>query len=396
MQIIKNNKSSLILLLSMLIGGILGIVLGDRASIFTPLANTFLNLLFVSIVPMIGLSIISSITSMKSGKTLGKILIVMFVIFLLTGLFAGGYMLVFTKIFDPAKNTTLSFKEAFDPGEAKLDVLGMITVDDFYKLLSKENLMALIVFSIISGLALISVREEAKGLIKLVEEGMVLVNKIISYIMKLAPIGIGSYFASITGEQGSKLFGPLGRTIVIFFVAGFIYFFLVNTIISFIARGKDGVKTFWNNIWPPFITSFATSSSAAALPLNLQAGEKMGLREEVNNIVLPLGANLHKDGTVMIQIIKITLLCGILGIKLDGQSLVIAILVSYIAATVCGAVPGGGYTAEILLISSFGFPQATIPIMVLISTVVDSIATAINTTTDVSVAMLVEKYVKES
>lgn len=396
MQLIKNNKSSLILLLSMVIGGFLGIGLGDKASILKPIADTFLNLLFVSIVPMIGLSIISSITSMQSGKTLGKILVLMFIIFLLTGLFAGGFMMVFTKIFDPAKGTSLTFKEAFDPGEAKLDVLAMLTVDDFYKLLSKENLMAMIVFSIITGLALISVKEQAKGLIRLVDEGMILVNKIIFYIMKLAPIGIGAYFASITGEQGSKLFGPLGRTILIFFAAGFLYFFVVNTIMTFLARGREGVRRFWANVWPPFITAFATSSSAAALPLNLKAGEKMGVREDINNIVLPLGANLHKDGTVMIQIIKISLLCGILDINLSGESIIIAILVSYIAATVCGAVPGGGYTAEILLISSFGFPKATIPIMVLISTVVDSIATAINTTTDISAAMLVEKYVKES
>src|SRR5699024_2542230 len=149
------------------------------------------------------------------------ILVLMFIIFLLTGLFAGGFMMVFTKIFDPAKGTSLTFKEAFDPGEAKLDVLAMLTVDDFYKLLSKENLMAMIVFSIITGLALISVKEQAKGLIRLVDEGMILVNKIIFYIMKLAPTGIGAYFASITGEQGSKLFGPLGRTILIFFAAGF-------------------------------------------------------------------------------------------------------------------------------------------------------------------------------
>ena len=107
----------------MVIGGFLGIGLGDKASILKPIADTFLNLLFVSIVPMIGLSIISSITSMQSGKTLGKILVLMFIIFLLTGLFAGGFMMVFTKIFDPAKGTSLTFKEAFDPGEAKLDVL---------------------------------------------------------------------------------------------------------------------------------------------------------------------------------------------------------------------------------------------------------------------------------
>lgn len=379
----------------MIIGGALGLGLGERASIFKPIADIFLNLLFVSIVPMIGLSIISSITSMNSGKTLGKILLVMFIVFLITGIIAGIYMLVFTSIFDPAKGTSLDFKETFDPGAAKLDVLSMLTVDDFYKLLSKENLMALIFFSIISGLALASIKEKAENMIRLVQELMDWVNKIISYIMRLAPIGIGAYFASLTGEHGSKLFGPLGRTIAIFFIAGFIYFFLINTIMAFIGGGRDGLDRFWKHVWPPFLTAFATSSSAAALPLNLRAGENIGIREDINNIVLPLGANLHKDGTVMIQIIKITLLCGILDIKLGLNNMIIAVLVSYIAATVCGAVPGGGYTAEILLISSFGFPQATIPIMILISTVVDSIATAINTTTDLTAAMIVERFVRK-
>lgn len=395
MQILKNNKSSIILLISMLIGGMAGFVLKDKAMVLKPLANVFLNLLFVSIIPMIAVSIISSITTMTSSKTLGKILVIMFILFIITGIFASLYMLAFTRIFDPAKATQLVFKDVVDVGEANVDVLSMLTVDDFYKLLSKENLMALIVFSIIVGLALNSIRDSVKGLIKLTQETMLLINKIISYIMKLAPIGIGCYFATLTGEHGSNIVGPLGRTIVIFFAAGFLYYFLVNTIMAFIGGGRSGIKRFWKNIWPPFFTAFGTSSSAAALPANLLAGERIGIREDINNIVLPLGANLHKDGTVMIQIIKIALLTGILKMDLDFNSIIIAIVVSVIAASVCGAVPGGGYTAEILLISSFGFPESTIPIMILISTVVDSIATAINTTTDISAAMIVERFVKE-
>ena len=190
MQILKNNKSSIILLISMLIGGMAGFVLKDKAMVLKPLANVFLNLLFVSIIPMIAVSIISSITTMTSSKTLGKILVIMFILFIITGIFASLYMLAFTRIFDPAKATQLVFKDVVDVGEANVDVLSMLTVDDFYKLLSKENLMALIVFSIIVGLALNSIRDSVKGLIKLTQETMLLINKIISYIMKLAPIGL--------------------------------------------------------------------------------------------------------------------------------------------------------------------------------------------------------------
>lgn len=96
MKILKENKSSLILLLSMFIGAILGLILGESANSLQGVANIFLNLLYVSIVPMIFTSIVSSITGMKTTKTIGKILGLMFIIFIITGLFAAIYMLVFT------------------------------------------------------------------------------------------------------------------------------------------------------------------------------------------------------------------------------------------------------------------------------------------------------------
>ncbi|WP_243343433.1 cation:dicarboxylase symporter family transporter [Anaerococcus sp. AGMB09787] len=393
MKILKENKSSIILLLSILLGWLVGIGFGEKASLLKPLADLFLNLLFVSIVPMVAISIISSLASMGSTKTLAKILIVMFITFIITGIIAGVYMLVVTGIFDPSKGANISFDQTVDVGQTNLDILAMFTVDDLYKLLSKENLMALIVISIITGLALASVRDEAKGIIDIFNQLMVLINKIISYIMKLAPIGIGAYFATFIGEYGSSIVGPLARTILIFFVAGFVYFFLMNTIQAFLGGGMSGIKKFWKHTWPAFFTAFSTSSSAAALPVNLIAGKRAGVRDDINNLVIPLGANLHKDGTVMIQIIKISLLCGIFDIDLTIKGMLLAILVSFIAATVAGAVPGGGYTAEILLVSTFSLPQETIPIMVLIATVVDSIATGINTTTDLSQAMLIERLV---
>lgn len=136
MKILKENKSSLVLLLSMFIGAILGLILGESAKSLQGVANIFLNLLYVSIVPMIFTSIVSSITGMKTTKTIGKILGLMFIIFIITGLFAALYMLVFTQIFDPSKEAVLNFKDFEIEKSPSINLLSMLTVDDFYKLLS--------------------------------------------------------------------------------------------------------------------------------------------------------------------------------------------------------------------------------------------------------------------
>ena len=162
MKILKENKASLILLLSMFIGAILGLILGESAKSLQGVANIFLNLLYVSIVPMIFTSIVSSITGMKTTKTIGKILGLMFLIFIITGFFAAIYMIVFTQIFDPSKNAVLNFQDFEIEKSPSIDLLSMLTVDDFYKLLSRENLMALIVFSFFVGLAISKLSDEAR------------------------------------------------------------------------------------------------------------------------------------------------------------------------------------------------------------------------------------------
>lgn len=115
----------------MFIGAILGLILGESAKSLQGVANIFLNLLYVSIVPMIFTSIVSSITGMKTTKTIGKILGLMFLIFIITGLFAALYMIVFTQILDPSKNAVLNFKDFEIEKSPSIDLLSMLTVDDF-------------------------------------------------------------------------------------------------------------------------------------------------------------------------------------------------------------------------------------------------------------------------
>lgn len=395
MKVIKNYKSSFILIGGMLVGSIIGWFMGPEARIFQPIADLFLNLLYVCIVPMIFTSLVSAIANMKSTKTLGKILGIMIPLFLATGVIAAIYMLAVTLIFDPAKGAVIDMSQTIDAGSANLDILGMLTVNDFPLLWSRQNLMALIIFAMIFGIAISSLGDRVSGIIEFFDQLTQVIVKIVGYVMYIAPIGLGAFFAVLIGDQGAQIVGPLSRALIIYFIAALVYYIVSNTVMAFIGAGKDGVKIYWKNIIDSSLIALGTCSSAAAIPTNTIAGEKIGLSEEVNSLSIPMGANLHKDGAVLIQILKIVFLSSIFGRDmLDPKNIIIAIVVSVIASTVMGAIPAGGYTGEIFIISAFGFPEVSIPIMVLIGTITDAPATAINATGDVSVAMILNRIVE--
>ena len=395
MTLLKNYKSSFILLGGMIIGSLIGAVMGPKATMFMPLANLFLNLLYCCIVPMIFTSLVSAIANMQSTKKLGKILGIMLSLFILTGIIAAVYMLTVTILLNPAKGVNLNLTETMDGGSANADFFAMLTVDDFNLLWSRQNLMALIVFTMIFGIATSSLGEKGKPVVAFFDALSAVIIKVVGYVMYLAPIGLGAFFASLIGEQGSQIAGPLSRALIIFLLASLVYYFVSNTLFALIGGGKAGLAAFWKHIIPPSLTSLGTCSSAATIPTNLIAGKNIGLSNEINNLVIPMGANLHKDGAVLIQILKIVFMCEIFDVNiLEPRNLITAIAISVLASCVMGAIPAGGYTGEIFIMSAFGFPAVAMPIMVLIGTITDAPATAINSTGDVGVGMIISRLIE--
>ncbi|MDR2976605.1 MAG: dicarboxylate/amino acid:cation symporter [Streptococcaceae bacterium] len=394
MRVLKNYRSSIILLTSMVAGAVLGGFIGPKAEVLQPFATIFLNLLYVCIVPLIFTSLVSAISNMKSTKRLGKILGIMFTLFIVTGILAAIYMLIVTMIFDPSKGVVLDMTQKIDAGKANIDILSMLTVNDFPLLWSRQSLMALIVFTIIFGIALSSLGEKTAKVTEVIDQLSKVIIKIVGYVMLLAPLGLGSFFAVLIGQQGSEIVGPLSRAIIIFFIASVVYYFASSVIMAFIGAGREGIRSFFKYIIPPTLTSLGTCSSAAAIPTNLIAGEKIGLSEEINSLTIPLGANLHKDGAVLIQILKIVFMSSVFGVDMSNpKNIIIAIAVSVLASCVMGAIPAGGYTGEIFIVSAFGFPEVSIPIMILIGTITDAPATAINATGDVGVGMMLSRII---
>lgn len=400
----QQYKASVLLLGGLIIGGIAGVVFGEKATVVQPLGDLFLNLMFVMLVPLVFFSISSAIANMNGMKRLGKIMGSTFFIFFATALVAAVVGYIGVVLYNPIKGIDVDSVKALmgTPKASSTADMGLLerivntlTVPDFHLLLSKSNMLQLIVFSILVGVSTSMADEAGKPVAKLLASGNAVMMKMVSVIMYYAPIGLGCYFASVIGTLGSKILGGYARSMILYVVIAVIYYLLFFSMYAFIAGGKAGLKIYWRNIAPPSITAIATCSSAASIPVNLEYAKKMGITPDIAETVIPLGANTHKDGSVIGGVIKIAFLFGIFGKEMTTPSaMVTVILGAFLVGAVMGAIPGGGMIAEMLIVNIFGFPLEAVPVIVIISTIIDMPATLINSSGNLASGMLVTRIVE--
>lgn len=395
-KIWDSYRSSFILLGCMILGGIVGAFWGPGASVLAPWANIFLNLLYCCVVPMIFISLVYAIASMDNMRKLGKVLAVLLVLFLITGVVCSAYMVGFTALFDPAKNTDMTqfAQESVDLSGTSLDILAMFTVSDFSLLWSRTNLMALVVYAILTGIAVVMAGEKAKPVIALLEGLNEVMVKLVGIVMKLAPLGLGFYFAILIGTNGRDIVGPLSRSFLTYVVAILIYYFAGHSIMAYLGGGRKAVGLYWKNNVTPSLTALGTCSTAATLPYNMIAGKKMGLPKDMSDLCVLMGANLHKDGASILQVLQATFVCALCGIDVfTPKNIVLLIVAAIVGSTIMGAIPGGGYVGQLVIASIFGLPNWTIPIMALIVTLGDPFATLVNVTGDTALGMIAARIV---
>lgn len=394
-KVLKNYKLPLILLISIIIGCIIGSILGDKSSILKPFGTIFINMLYVVVVPLVFFTISSSIANIRSFKKLGKIFLTMFIVFIITSILAVIFMLIGVKVINPASGVNITLvegvKETIDFGTKIVD---MITVPDFYMLLSKSSMLPLIVFSCIVGFAVGMLKDEKKNIAGALNTISKVMMKVINIIMYYAPIGLCAYFASLIGEYGKEIIGSYAKSMIFYYIMALLYYFIFYTLYSFIARGKKGVKDFFKHAFTPTVTSLGTCSSIASLPSNIECAEKMNIDKDVASSTLPIGATMHMEGSAMASILKIAFLFSIFGRSFTGiNTLLIAILISVLSGVVMSGIPGGGLIGEMLIVSLYGFPLEAFPIIATIGWIVDPPATCLNVVGDVASAMIIEKHV---
>lgn len=381
----KNYAFSITLLISILIGSFLGILLKEKAVLLKPFGDIFLNLLFSVVVLLVFFSISSAVAVMSDGKRLGKILGCMMLIFIATGIISSVLMIAVVKAFPPAQGVNLSMTPPDGMQSLKVSdqIVKAFTVPDFVDLLSKKNMLALIVFSILLGLAASRVGPKAKPFIDVLVAGNEVMAKVVSLIMCYAPIGLGAYFAYLVGVFGPELLGSYLRTMLIYYPVALLYFFIAFSVYAYIAAGKKGIKLFWMNIPTAALTALATGSSVATIPANLDAAKRVGIPEDIREVVIPIGATIHMEGSCLSAILKISLLFGLFHMDFSGfGTLATAVGIALLSGTVMSGIPGGGFLGELLIVTMYGFPIEALPIISMIGTLVDPPATMVNAAGD--------------
>lgn len=401
-KFIKNYKSTLILIISIIVGFIIGIIFKEKASILSPLGDIFINMLLVVVVPLIFLTITASISRMKSPKRLSKIMVTTIVTFIVTSLIAVLVGFLFTYKSDLVDASRIDeIKSSFTENTQVQDLnilertSKMLTVSKFSDLLSTDNLMALLIFSIIFGIAINMAGSKGNKAKEVLGSFNEVIMKVVKIIMYYAPIGLLCYTASMVGTFGSVIAVGYLKTFIIYTIVSLLFYFIVYTIYAFIAGKREGVKRFWKNVIPATVTSIATCSSSASIPVNSECAKKIGVPDDIAETVIPLGTSFHKDGSIIGSVFKIMFLVSLFGTNISSVGGISKILVVALVATLLvTAVPiGGGTISEMMILTMMGYGTGALPILTIIATIIDAPATMLNVVGDLSNSMVVARVV---
>lgn len=406
-KFLKNYISTIILLVAIIVGAIIGIVFKEKAAILSPFGDIFLNLMFIVIVPLIFLNISTAIAKMNQAKRFGKIMIGIIGVFIVTSIIAV-LVGIFTTL--PIKLVTTedgeqiksSLEEVTNDNQEESENLTILertvsalTVNDFSGLLSRNNIIAIIVFSIIFGIATKMSGEKGKPVVDFLVSANEIVMNIVKIIMYYAPIGLGCYFASLVGTFGKEIAIGYAKTFIVYTIVAILFYFVIYTIYAFLSGGKKGIRLFWKNVIPTTVTSLATCSSAASIPVNIQTAKKIGVSEDIAETLIPLGTSFHKDGSIIGSVFKIMFLVCLFGTDISNIQSIFQILgVALVATLLVSAVPiGGGTISEMMIITMMGYPVAALPILTIIATIIDPPATMLNVVGDTSSSMLAARVI---
>ena len=395
-QFFKNYGFLICMLVGIVAGCVTGLLFPQAAPALEPLGAIFTNLMFCAVVPMVFCSIASAIANMPGAKKAGKVMGVTLATFFVTAGIAAIIMYVVMRVF-PVITGTYEVPEA-DAG-AVIGVGDMLvnffTKPDFVELLSRRAILPLIVFAVIVGFGIQMQGGSKTMTAKLLEDITACILKAVQIITYYAPIGFFGFFANLVATYGPELIGDYSRTLLVYYGLCFAYMFVFFPIYARFGGGKGAAKVMFSHLFKPAAVSFGTCSSVATIPTNMEEAEATGISSDVANIVLPLGATMHMDGSAMSAIIKVAFLFGIFGKDFSTGEAILAIVVAIFSSVAMSGIPGGGGTGELVLCTIFFPDQMAIayPIAIALGNLVDPPATMVNAAGDYVVSYIVARFV---
>ena len=383
----------------MLIGIVAGCVTGavwPGATALEPLGTLFINMMFCIVVPMVFCSIASAVANMSSAKRAGKLMGTTLVTFCATAAIAAVIMYIVCRIIPLVPESYQAIAgDVDDPMSVGELVIGFFTKPDFYELLSRRAILPLIVFAVLFGFGVQMSGGKDTIVAKFLAGATDALMNMVKLVSYYAPIGFFGFFAYLVATYGPQLISDYSKTLLIYYVLSFVYMFTMFPLYARFGGGKGAAKVMFKNLFKPAAVSFGTCSSVATIPTNLETCEKTGISKDVSNVVIPMGATMHMDGSAMSAIIKVAFLFGVFGKDFGTWEAILAIIVAVFSSVAMSGIPGGGGTGELVLCTVFFPDQLAIayPIALALGNLVDPPATMVNAAGDYVVSYIVERFV---
>ena len=260
--------------------------------------------------------------------------------------------------------------------------------------LAQGNVLAVVVFSLLLGIALVIGGERYSNILILLQEFLELMLMLVGWIMRLAPLGIMALLAKLAATQDIALLGTLIEFIVVVVATTLLHGVVVLPLILYLVTGMTPLK-FWRGAREALITAFATSSSSATLPVTLRCVEQhLHVKRDIAGFVVPLGATLNMDGTALYEAAAALFIANLAGIELNFVQQMIVFVSAMLAAMGAPGIPSAGMVTMVLVLQSVGLPAEAIAILLPIDRLLDTFRTMVNVEGDMVGSLVVQKLVR--
>ncbi len=374
------------------LGLITGLVLGPDAAALKPLGDLFLRAIKLLVAPLILVSIVSGITAMDHPGDLGRIGAKAVGLYMVTTVFAICIGLTVAVLIAPGDGLTLDTTTV--PAEAPaaprgIDVLTGLVPDNPFAALAEGNVLQIIVFAVLLGMALVVSGEAGRPLRALIDSGTAVMITLTAFIMEIAPFGVFALIAWVAGTQGPDIVLPLLKLVATVYGACLLHVALTyGGLVTVLAR-LNPLK-FLGGITDAIAVGFSTASSSGTLPVTLRCTEEnIGVSNPVASFVLPLGATVNMDGTALYQGVAAVFIAQAFGVDLAMGDYLTIIATATLAAVGSAGVPGAGLIMLTTVLTSVGLPLEGVAVIAGVDRLLDMGRTAVNITGDVSVTTVI-------
>ncbi|MBU0518874.1 dicarboxylate/amino acid:cation symporter [bacterium] len=385
--ILKLNLTTQIFI-AMILGIIAGAAIGDPVlTVANPLADLFLRLLKMVIVPLIITSIVSGVTGVGGAASLGRMGLKTLGYYVTTSLLAilTGQFLV--NLIQPGVGADLGLHQqpqAVDASDQSLFgiLLRMIPTNPIESM-ANADILPIIFFCILFGIFLIQLSEKKRApLVNLFNSGFEVMMKLTRFVIAFAPLGIFGLIARIVATTGFEPFKSLGLYFITVLVALLIHAAItLPLLLRFI--GKLSPVKFVKAMSPALLTAFSTSSSSATLPLTMECAEdRAGISNKTTSFVLPLGATINMDGTALYECVAVIFIAQAYGITLTFPQQAMVAITALLASIGAAGIPMAGLVMMTIVLKAVGLPLEGIGLILAVDRLLDMCRTTVNVWSD--------------